>query len=178
MFVFLDTFLLSDRLSCPHHPIEPWCIVNPKGYIFDPNGLLSLWKKKLFAASLSTNLKNLDVALYTDPEEIYLVRKDGHVFMYDATKTVEKVKITNPLVRSKDKVSSYPSQWCLTAVKIRFFFNFYIFRNREEIIFFIYQSNLYSDWGDTRIYNIENGFNNNNKLHAEYFESFAEKVST
>jgi len=44
-----------------------------------------------------------DVALYTDPEEIYLVRKDGHVFMYDATKTVEKVKITNPLVRSKDK---------------------------------------------------------------------------
>jgi len=41
-----------------------------------------------------------DVALYTDPEEIYLVRKDGHVMMYDATKMKETVKIRNPLLRS------------------------------------------------------------------------------
>ena len=40
------------------------------------------------------------MALYTDPEEIYLVRKDGHVMMYDATKMKETVKIRNPLLRS------------------------------------------------------------------------------
>jgi hypothetical protein len=35
------------------------------------------------------------VALYTDPEEIYLMKKTGDVIMYDATKKQEKVKISN-----------------------------------------------------------------------------------
>jgi len=39
-----------------------------------------------------------DVALYTEPEEIYLVRKDGQVIMYDATNLQEEVKIRNPLL--------------------------------------------------------------------------------
>ena len=37
----------------------------------------------------------LDVALYTDPEEIYLVRKDGTVMMYDPTNLKETPKIKN-----------------------------------------------------------------------------------
>ena len=37
----------------------------------------------------------LDVALYTDPEEIYLVRKDGTVMMYDPTNLKETLKIKN-----------------------------------------------------------------------------------
>jgi len=36
-----------------------------------------------------------DVALYTDPEEIYLVRKDGTVMMYDPTNLKETLKIKN-----------------------------------------------------------------------------------
>ena len=35
------------------------------------------------------------MALYTDPEEIYLMKKTGDVIMYDATKKQEKVKISN-----------------------------------------------------------------------------------
>lgn len=36
-----------------------------------------------------------DVALYTDPEEIYLMKKNGNVVLYDATKKLEAIKITN-----------------------------------------------------------------------------------
>jgi hypothetical protein len=35
------------------------------------------------------------VALYTDPEEIYLMKKSGDVIMYDATEKKEHVKISN-----------------------------------------------------------------------------------
>ena len=42
-----------------------------------------------------------DVALYTDPEEIYLVRKDGNVIMFDATNLKEEVKIRNSIRVSK-----------------------------------------------------------------------------
>ena len=37
-----------------------------------------------------------DVALYTEPEEIYLMKKDGTVVLYDATKKTETVKISSP----------------------------------------------------------------------------------
>ena len=37
-----------------------------------------------------------DVALYTEPEEIYLMKKDGTVVLYDATKKTETVKIPSP----------------------------------------------------------------------------------
>jgi len=46
--------------------------------------------------STYTTTRITDVALYTDPEEIYLVRKDGHVMMFDATNQQEYVKIKNP----------------------------------------------------------------------------------
>merc|ERR1712088_1301321 len=35
-----------------------------------------------------------DVALYTEPEEIYLMKKDGTVVLYDATHKTETVKIS------------------------------------------------------------------------------------
>ncbi len=35
------------------------------------------------------------MALYTDPEEIYLMKKSGDVIMYDATEKKEHVKISN-----------------------------------------------------------------------------------
>ena len=34
-----------------------------------------------------------DVALYTEPEEIYLMKKDGTVMLYDANTMTETVKI-------------------------------------------------------------------------------------
>jgi len=37
----------------------------------------------------------VDVALFTDPEEIYLVKKSGDVVTYDATKKTEKIRIAN-----------------------------------------------------------------------------------
>jgi hypothetical protein len=43
------------------------------------------------------------VALYTDPEEIYLMKKTGDVIMYDATKKQEKVKISNVIKVGKDQ---------------------------------------------------------------------------
>ena len=36
-----------------------------------------------------------DVALYTEPEEIYLMKKNGTVVLYDATSKSETVKISN-----------------------------------------------------------------------------------
>jgi len=39
----------------------------------------------------------VDVALFTDPEEIYLVKKNGDVVTYDATKKTELMKIKNPI---------------------------------------------------------------------------------
>jgi hypothetical protein len=36
-----------------------------------------------------------DVALFTDPEEIYIMKKDGDVIMYDADTKVETVRISN-----------------------------------------------------------------------------------
>lgn len=40
-----------------------------------------------------------DVALYTDPEEIYLMKKSGDVILYDATKKQENVKISNVITK-------------------------------------------------------------------------------
>ena len=37
----------------------------------------------------------VDVALFTEPEEIYLVKKSGDVVLYDASKKMESVKIAN-----------------------------------------------------------------------------------
>ena len=37
-----------------------------------------------------------DVALYTEPGEIYLMKKDGTVVLYDATKKIATVKISSP----------------------------------------------------------------------------------
>lgn len=37
----------------------------------------------------------VDVALFTEPEEIYLVKKNGDVVLYDATKKLESIKIAN-----------------------------------------------------------------------------------
>ena len=37
-----------------------------------------------------------DVALYTEPEEIYLMKKNGSVVLYDATNMTETVKIKSP----------------------------------------------------------------------------------
>lgn len=37
----------------------------------------------------------VDVALFTEPEEIYLVKKNGDVVLYDATKKLESTKIAN-----------------------------------------------------------------------------------
>jgi len=37
----------------------------------------------------------VDVALFTEPEEIYLVKKSGDVVLYDATKKTETTKIAN-----------------------------------------------------------------------------------
>jgi hypothetical protein len=39
-----------------------------------------------------------DVALYTEPEEIYLMKKNGNVVLYDATAKRETVKISNSQV--------------------------------------------------------------------------------
>jgi len=44
-----------------------------------------------------------DVALYTDPEEIYLMKKNGNVVLYDAWEKRETVKITN-----RNQMSSLP----------------------------------------------------------------------
>jgi len=38
-----------------------------------------------------------ELALFTDPEEIYLVKKNGDVVTYDATKKTELMKIKNPI---------------------------------------------------------------------------------
>ena len=45
----------------------------------------------------------LEVALYTEPEEIYLVMKDGNLNMYDATNKEMRVKITNPLLKGSNR---------------------------------------------------------------------------
>jgi len=45
--------------------------------------------------SVHTSQHVTDVALYTDPEEIYLMKKNGNVVLYDATKQQETVKIAN-----------------------------------------------------------------------------------
>jgi len=37
-----------------------------------------------------------DVAIYTEPEEIYLMKKNGTVVLYDATNKTETVKISSP----------------------------------------------------------------------------------
>jgi len=44
-----------------------------------------------------------EVALYTEPEEIYLVMKDGNLNMYDATNKEMRVKITNPLLKGSNR---------------------------------------------------------------------------
>jgi len=41
-----------------------------------------------------------DVALYTEPEEIYLMKEDGTVVLYDATKKIETVKTSSPIVEN------------------------------------------------------------------------------
>ncbi len=48
-------------------------------------------------------LSILEVALYTEPEEIYLVMKDGNLNMYDATNKEMRVKITNPLLKGSNR---------------------------------------------------------------------------
>jgi len=43
-----------------------------------------------------------DVALYTEPEEIYLMKKNGNVVLYDATAKKETVKISNTAAPAQD----------------------------------------------------------------------------
>jgi len=43
-----------------------------------------------------------DVALYTEPEEIYLMKKDGTVVLYDATEKTETVKISSPTLSGEN----------------------------------------------------------------------------
>ena len=39
-----------------------------------------------------------DIALYTEPEEIFLMKKNGTVVLFDATNKTETVKIANNAV--------------------------------------------------------------------------------
>ena len=43
----------------------------------------------------------------SDPEEIYLVKKNGDVVTYDATKKTEQMKIKNPINNATNAAGKY-----------------------------------------------------------------------
>ena len=56
------------------------------------------------------------MALYTDFEEIYLMKKSGDVIMYDATEKKEHVKISNVIKVNKPNLFSLAGQFLLIKI--------------------------------------------------------------
>ena len=66
----------------------------------------------------------VDVALFTEPEEIYLVKKSGDVVLYDASKKMESVKIANKNAKNSNLGKLNTPNWQIVSSKI--IFNFII----------------------------------------------------
>jgi hypothetical protein len=49
----------------------------------------------------------LNQIYFSDPEEIYLVKKNGDVVTYDATKKTELMKIKNPINNAGNAAGKY-----------------------------------------------------------------------